>query len=315
MLRRMSIFSPRKRGGPVVAPTALDAAVAAASEADLARADELAVTAAEMLATPHVTAAEMFVTVPLELFDDPVGKVRTSFAGRSFGDRVRLTLGFLLEIGSHVLVLLAIFTALVFYRRELVFPELGTRSLDDPNDSWIYGLDRGFFATTVISSPAVMLYLLFGSRARGVLIGAVAFAASFSIAWGLVEAYGSLNAQIKSAPYFVTYAIVAVAGGEYVRRRVNDRVHLYYTLPVVLGSVVMALYSLQLPRIFALMTTDLQRALFRLLVHPLIFEVCLLLTRVGTRNLGTSKPYVWWTLRDFFEKKNCQKNAHEHNLF
>ena len=267
---------------------------AGVSVAELEDATRMVDDALPRMRTESIHADELFQDSPVMgiLCDEPVhALVIESDPPAAWYVRLFELIKLKLVLDAYVVFLSAVFLISAFYKRYVTYP-----AEDDDNvthhDPIVAIVDRICTSLPTIMATGLMMWAMFGKRAsRGLWIALVSTFIAL-VLYAPVE-FLILPPEVRR-PFFVLYFAMYVSAGLIVaratQRLVNDRVLRRVAVPQFIAVIVYTIYSLLIPSIWSFMTNDLQRGIFRIVVHPIIFELAMFSVRAGARSSLHSDP-------------------------
>ena len=257
---------------------------------------------ANMRSVP-ITSERMLRRCPPELADEPVYGVHSDVDGLSAAGALRALMRTKLSIDVHVLLLAAVGAATMMYESNVVWPEWhrGTHHWDP----FIIAVDTALLNSLLNLSTLMLIYKLLGTRILRTVTNVYFTVVPIIFVNALVAAMlGGI--QVLRAVYYLAFTLCWLVPA-FVARRISlgeDYVR-KLALPQLLGVVIYASYTLLLPHVWAAMSSDWHRAAFRLVIHPLVFELSMIAVRMGGRTMRLVDPRVFSFLLLNFQLANA----------
>ena len=298
-LRRFGAHLVRQRTEPVVAEELFSGRLVETSRA------------AAVFAEGHEAAAGDEKTEPLRfgygestapLCDEPVAMLLPESHGLTGSQLVWRVFKVKMQMDVVTLVLGVLCVILLVYQKYALFPvdRVQAETNKHRQDDFMVFVDGIVFNFLIDVASALVIMRLFGGRLRRACLTLLAVSFVLGLINVSVELF--LVTHVLSLLFGILfYPGVWLALAAIVRRRLKVGIMLSIVIPQLVGFSVYLAYSFALPFAWEAMNQDWQRALFRLIVHPLIFELAMFLVRMGMRHMPEAHPSFQYILVIYFQ--------------
>ena len=234
---------------------------------------------------------------PPQMADEPIETLLRDGHGLTIRQQIVRAARVKLQLDAYVILLSLAASLFLLHRRYLLWPTWRAEYLNDP---FFVAVDNTVMSVLLNASSVIIAVRLFGQRLMPFV--ASAFIPYVLLTAAVLATVYALNVSALSGPAMVAlYFPVWLTLGWVAQRKTDEHVLRKLSWPQLVGIILYGVYAFILPVVWRSMTNDLQRAAFRLFVHPILFEASMALVRFHARTMSVGHPRALYLLVSYLQ--------------